>query len=144
MGLACLDTELMLWFTPTVTGRVPQPRSGHSLCLLPPSSPPAAAPPQPPRVGGGGGSSSSGGGPAVVVMFGGTRRRQWLADVHLLRTDTYRWQQVRPGGTPPAPRSYHAAAVVPASRLDATPRLVVFGGNDGSRSFADVHVLHCG
>lgn len=130
-SLACFDTDLMLWYAPTVTGRAPQPRSGHSLSLLPAAS---------------GSVSGTGGDGKVVVLFGGIRRRQWLNDIYTLRTDTFRWLAVRPAGTPPHPRSYHAAATVPASPFapSSGPRLVVFGGNDGNRSFADVHVLECG
>ena len=138
MGLGCFDTELQLWYSPSVTGRHPQPRSGHSLTLLPSCVTNANA--------------STGSSP-VVALFGGIRRRGWLNDVYLLRTDTYRWQHVRPGGQQPPPRCYHAAAAALApppsagsnsgSQLPSYWRLVVFGGNDGNRSFRDVHVLEC-
>ena len=61
-----------------------------------------------------------------VLVFGGTRGRSWVADLHVLSLRAYRWALARVEGKYPAPRCYHAAAVVGT-------RLVVFGGNDGTR-----------
>jgi len=48
-------------------------------------------------------------------------------------------------GPAPSPRSYHSATAIcvasPAASEDRPSAMVLFGGNDGERTFNDVHVL---
>jgi len=48
--------------------------------------------------------------------------------------ETMRWYKTQCQGTPPSARGFHEAAMV-------NSKLYVFGGFDGERYFADVHVL---
>ena len=104
--IAC-DTELLLWYPLSVSGKPPAARAGHSLTML----------------------------RQQAVVFGGVRGRNWLQDVFALDTVTNRWALRNCVGEAPAARSYHAAVALDDSRM------LVFGGNDGDRSFNDVFVL---
>ncbi|KAA0176421.1 hypothetical protein FNF27_02117 [Cafeteria roenbergensis] len=72
---------------------------------------------------------------SAALVHGGIRGSKWLADLHSLDLDTFRWRQVRPAGTAPSKRCYHSAVTV------ADEAVVFFGGNDADASFNDVIVL---
>lgn len=72
---------------------------------------------------------------SAALVHGGIRGSKWLADLHSLDLDTFRWRQVRPAGTAPSKRCYHSAVTV------ADEAVVFFGGNDADASFNDVVVL---
>ncbi|KAL7543334.1 hypothetical protein ACHAXR_012657 [Thalassiosira sp. AJA248-18] len=107
-----LDCEIMLWYPPTVSGNVPGGRSGHSGCVLPQTS--------------------------ELVVFGGVKNGKWLNSVSILDTNRWRWSTLKAVGDAPPPRSYHSATALGS---DISPRVVIFGGNNGSKCFNGVHVL---
>ena len=104
-----LDTEIMLWYPPTVSGDVPSGRSGHTATLLPKTN--------------------------ELVVFGGVKGSKWLNSVSVLDTMRWKWRTPKIQGDAPKPRSYHSATALGDNRV------VVFGGNDATSSFATVHVL---
>ena len=106
-----LDTEIMLWYPPSVTGDVPSGRSGHSASLL--------------------GSD--------LVVFGGVKGSKFQSSLYVLDTARWKWSQPKINGDTPRPRSYHTATSV--QRPGGKHWMVVFGGNDRSKSFDTVHVL---
>lgn len=70
-----------------------------------------------------------------VVIYGGINGNKWLNDLHVLE-DTCNWSKPRVSlkGARPAARSY--------ATLTATSEfLVLFGGNNKTRCFNDVHLL---
>ena len=82
-----LDTEIMLWYPPTVSGTIPSGRSGHTATLLKSTN--------------------------ELVVFGGVHGTKWLNTVSVL--DTMRWKWTTPKnikGSAPQPRSYHTATAV--------------------------------
>jgi hypothetical protein len=106
-----LDTELMLWYPPTMSGTVPPGRSGHTATLL---------------------SATN-----ELVVFGGVkgkRKKQWLNSVSVLDTMRWKWTPIKAVGSAPQPRSYHTATAVGDT-------IVVFGGNNDTHSFNSLHVL---
>jgi len=62
------------------------------------------------------------------------------SSLSVLDTDSMVWETVRCGGGVPSARAGHAAAMAP-STSDAGWDLVVFGGGDGTRGFADLYRL---
>lgn len=85
-----LDTEIMLWYPPTVTGDAPSSRSGHTATRLDSN---------------------------LVVVFGGVKGRKWLNTVHVLDCTVWKWIAVKVAGTAPPPRSYHTAVTVGTNRM---------------------------
>lgn len=83
--IMCLDTEIYLWFPPTISGKPPSPRSGHAAALV---------------------------NDAALVVLGGKAGRKWRNDCYLLDVERWHWQLQSPAGAAPAPRSYHSATVV--------------------------------
>ncbi|GJM95497.1 hypothetical protein PR202_ga12239 [Eleusine coracana subsp. coracana] len=87
-------------------------------------------------------STSSRGGQSVtrvgdtLVVFGGEGDgRTLLNDLHILDLETMTWDEFETMGTPPSPRSDHAAACY-------TERyLLIFGGGSHSTCFGDLHLL---
>jgi hypothetical protein len=104
-----LDTEIMLWYPPTVSGDVPSGRSGHTATMLSKTN--------------------------ELIVFGGVKGSKWLNTVSCLDTLRWKWRTPKIQGAAPKPRSYHSATALPDNRV------VVFGGNDATQSFATVHVL---
>jgi N-acetylneuraminic acid mutarotase len=102
-----LDTEIMLWYPPTVSGDVPSGRSGHTATML----------------------------NHELIVFGGVKGSKWLNTVSCLDTLRWKWRTPKIQGMAPKPRSYHTATALPDNRV------VIFGGNDATQSFATVHVL---
>jgi hypothetical protein len=91
-----------LWTRLAAGGQGPPGRSGHSLVL------------------------DRGGG--RLILFGGTGGEVPLNDVWVLSTGPEpTWAQLVPGGTPPEPRSLHAAVFDPSGN-----RMIVFGGRGQS------------
>ena len=121
-----LDTDIMLWYPPSVSGQIPSGRSGHSSCVI---------------------SNTS-----ELVVFGGVRNGKWLNSVAVLDTNRWKWSTLKALGDAPRPRSYHSATVIGSSSNNGSSssgsggsssgsRIVIFGGNDGDQCFNSVHVL---
>jgi len=108
-----LDTDIMLWYPPSVSGQIPSGRSGHTASLLPNTN--------------------------ELVVFGGVKNNKWQNSVAVLDTSRWKWTNPRIEGSAPRPRSYHSATAVGGS--SGRSRLVIFGGNDEAESFNSVHVL---
>lgn len=108
-----LDTEIMLWYPPTVSGTIPSGRSGHSATLMTASN--------------------------DLVVFGGVKGTKFQNSVSVLDTARWKWSAPKIAGDAPRPRSYHTATAVPRSHGKSW--LVIFGGNDRSVSFDSVHCL---
>ncbi|KAF2561669.1 hypothetical protein F2Q70_00018611, partial [Brassica cretica] len=71
-----------------------------------------------------------------LVIFGGQDvNKSLLNDLHLLDLDTMTWDEIDAVGSPPSPRSDHAAAV------HAERYLLIFGGGSHTNCFSDLHVL---
>lgn len=130
-----LDTEIMLWYPPSVTGQIPSGRSGHASCVLPDTN--------------------------ELVVFGGVKNGKWLNSVSMLNTNRWVWSTVKAVGDAPPPRSYHRYVFI-CSRLSIVllhtqlnnispfplpsataigSKVVIFGGNNSSKCFNGVHVL---
>uniref|UniRef100_A0A0D9W134 ACB domain-containing protein n=1 Tax=Leersia perrieri TaxID=77586 RepID=A0A0D9W134_9ORYZ len=72
----------------------------------------------------------------TLVVFGGEdAKRCLLNDLHILDLETMTWDDVDAIGTPPSPRSDHAAA------CHADRYLLIFGGGSHATCFNDLHVL---
>lgn len=84
-----LDTEIMLWYPPTVSGDVPSSRSGHTATVL--------------------GND--------LVVFGGVRGRKWLNTLSTLDCTLWKWTTPKVIGAAPQPRSYHTAVAVGHNRI---------------------------
>lgn len=109
-----LDTEIMLWYPPSVSGNIPSGRSGHSASLLPNTN--------------------------ELIVFGGVKNSKWQNSMAVLNSMRWSWSMPKVSGTAPKPRSYHTATAVPC--IDGNGyNLVVFGGNNETECFNTVHVL---
>jgi len=72
----------------------------------------------------------------TLVVFGGEGDgRSLLNDLHVLDLETMTWDEFESTGTPPSPRSEHAAACY------ADRYLFIFGGGSHSTCFSDLHLL---
>ncbi|KAG8098885.1 hypothetical protein GUJ93_ZPchr0013g34706 [Zizania palustris] len=72
----------------------------------------------------------------TLVLFGGEdAKRCLLNDLHILDLETMTWDDVDAIGTPPSPRSDHAAA------CHADRYLLIFGGGSHATCFNDLHLL---
>lgn len=109
-----LDTEIMLWYPPSVSGNVPSGRSGHTATLLPNTN--------------------------ELVVFGGVKNNKWQNSMAVLDSMRWSWSVPKVTGTAPKPRSYHSATAVPSSDGNGYI-IVVFGGNNETECFNTVHVL---
>lgn len=110
-----LDTEIMLWYPPQVDGAKPGVRGGHASCVLSDTN--------------------------ELICFGGVKNGKWLNSVSILDTNRWRWSTLKPIGDAPRPRSYHSATSIASPSSDVGNRVLIFGGNDGDKSFNGVHVL---
>ena len=72
-----------------------------------------------------------------MVGFGGVGGGN---DLHILETDTLTWYVPKVGGEPALPRFCHTANLV-ESKADQSRKLYIFGGHDGRRSLADLHMF---
>mmetsp|Transcript_17429 Transcript_17429/g.42347 ORF Transcript_17429/g.42347 Transcript_17429/m.42347 type:complete len:745 (-) Transcript_17429:47-2281(-) len=84
--LRVLDTDIMLWYPPAVSGDIPSGRSGHSATYIPQTN--------------------------ELLLFGGVRASKWLNVVSILDCRTWIWTTPKVEGSPPKPRSYHSATLV--------------------------------
>lgn len=109
-----LDTEIMLWYPPSVSGQVPSGRSGHTASLLQSSN--------------------------ELVVFGGVKNGKWLNSVSVLDTARWNWSTPKIAGDAPRPRSYHSATSLSCTDEEGS-RIVIFGGNNDTKCFNCVHVL---
>jgi len=113
-SLKVLDTEIMLWYPPAVSGDVPTGRSGHTASLIPSTN--------------------------ELVLFGGVKGSKWLNAVSVLDTVRWIWSTPKIQGSAPKPRSYHTATVVPGLS-EGHFKIVMFGGNNKTSCFNNVPVL---
>ncbi|AED93708.1 acyl-CoA binding protein 5 [Arabidopsis thaliana] len=74
-------------------------------------------------------------GKSLVIFGGQDAKRSLLNDLHILDLDTMTWEEIDAVGSPPTPRSDHAAAV------HAERYLLIFGGGSHATCFDDLHVL---
>ena len=88
-NVTVLDTELMVWYPPTVSGEVPSGRSGHAAAMV----------------------------EQDLVVFGGVKGSKWLNTVSVLNTQNWVWRQLKIQGSAPKPRSYHSATAVGSNRI---------------------------
>ena len=138
--LRVLDTDIMLWYPPAVSGEVPTGRSGHTATWMPNTN--------------------------EVVLFGGCiKGKKWLHSVSILDTVRWIWSTPSIQGVAPKSRSYHSATAVrklksvssrtttdshhhdqhhkndDSSSNNNSYKLVIFGGNNQSSCFNTLHVL---
>lgn len=74
-------------------------------------------------------------GTSIVIFGGQDAKRTLLNDLHILDLETMTWDEIEAAGSPPSPRSDHAAAV------HAERYLLIFGGGSHATCFDDLHVL---
>lgn len=84
-----LDTEIMLWYPPSVSGSVPTGRSGHTASLM----------------------------HNDLVVFGGVKNNKWQRSLAVLDTMLWKWSVPKILGDAPRARSYHSATPIPDSNL---------------------------
>lgn len=138
--ISVLETDVGCMYEPEVKGRLPTRRAGHVAVFVPHATMPA------------GSSASIRPAEPTLVLFGGRRagtgsssaRTTWHNDVYAWPVGTMQsgpkstWSKiVETEGRQPLPRCYHCAVAVGGSRM------VVFGGNNGEDTFADVAFLDC-
>jgi hypothetical protein len=116
--LRVLDTDIMLWYPPAVSGEVPTGRSGHTATWMPNTN--------------------------QVVLFGGVKGKKLLNTVSVLDTVRWIWSTPSIQGVAPKSRSYHSATAVQtfkSANNSSSYKLVIFGGNNQSSCFNTIHVL---
>lgn len=124
--LRVLDTDIMLWYPPAVSGEIPTGRSGHTATWMPNTN--------------------------EVVLFGGCiKGKKWLHSVSVLDTVRWIWSTPSIQGVAPKSRSYHSATAVQKIQSSTVSinndshsssyKLVIFGGNNQSSCFNTLHVL---
>ncbi len=86
-----LDTEIMLWYPPSVFGSIPSGRSGHTASLLPNTN--------------------------ELIIFGGVKNNKWQKSLAVLDTMRWKWSVPKISGMAPRARSYHTATPIPSSNL---------------------------
>ncbi|KQK12274.1 acyl-CoA-binding domain-containing protein 6 [Brachypodium distachyon] len=102
------DPHTCTWSIVSTYGKPPVSRGGQSVTLV---------------------------GTTLVVFGGEDAKRCLLNDLHILDLESMTWDDVDAIGTPPAPRSDHAAA------CHADRYLLIFGGGSHATCFNDLHVL---
>ena len=112
--LMALDTEIMLWYPPSVSGTAPSGRSGHTSSVLHATN--------------------------ELVVFGGVKTGGWSNSVSVLDTNRWMWYSPKIVGDVPPPRSYHSATAI-GDDCSSGGKIVIFGGNDETRCFNGVVVL---
>lgn len=114
-SIMVLDTEIMLWYPPSISGVVPSAASGHTATLLPDTN--------------------------KLVVFGGVKKNRWKNNISVLDTRCWSWKVLKVTGLIPQARSDHTFTLV-SRHLDKNRNLLVlFGGKNGTKSFNSVHVL---
>ena len=84
-----LDTEIMLWYPPSVSGAVPTGRSGHTASLM----------------------------RNDLVVFGGVKNNKWQKSLAVLDTMRWKWHVPKISGVAPSARSYQSATPIPDLNL---------------------------
>ncbi|KAJ0980678.1 hypothetical protein J5N97_008933 [Dioscorea zingiberensis] len=102
------DPQTYTWSTLKTYGKPPISRGGQSVTLV---------------------------GTTLVIFGGEDAKRNLLNDLHILDLETMTWDEIDAIGTPPSPRSGHAAA------CHADRYLLIFGGGSHATCFNDLHVL---
>ncbi|WOL15837.1 acyl-CoA-binding domain-containing protein 4 [Canna indica] len=102
------DLQTCLWSKLKTYGKPPISRGGQSVTLV---------------------------GDTLVIFGGADSKRSLLNDLHILDLETMTWDDYDAIGTPPSPRSEHAAA------CHADRYLLIFGGGSHATCFNDLHVL---
>ncbi|CAL0300097.1 unnamed protein product [Lupinus luteus] len=102
------DLQTATWSTLKTYGKPPVSRGGQSVTLA---------------------------GTSLVIFGGQDAKRTLLNDLHILDLETMTWDEIDAVGTPPSPRSDHAAAV------HAERYLHIFGGGSHATCYNDLHVL---
>ncbi|KFK26496.1 hypothetical protein AALP_AA8G256900 [Arabis alpina] len=82
-----------------------------------------------------GGQSATLVGKSLVIFGGQDAKKSLLNDLHILDLDSMTWDEIDAVGSPPSPRSDHAAAV------HAERYLLIFGGGSHTTCFDDLHVF---
>ncbi|KQJ86451.1 acyl-CoA-binding domain-containing protein 6 [Brachypodium distachyon] len=102
------DPQTCTWSTLRTYGKSPSSRGGQSVTLV---------------------------GDTLVVFGGEGDGRSLLNDLHVLDLESMTWDEFESTGTPPSPRSEHAAACY------ADQYLLIFGGGSHSTCFSDLYLL---
>ncbi|KAF8097971.1 hypothetical protein N665_0278s0032 [Sinapis alba] len=102
------DLHTCTWSILKIDGKPPISRGGHSVTSV---------------------------GKKLVIFGGQDVNKSLMNDLHILDLDTMTWDEIDTVGSPPSPRSDHAAAV------HAERYLLVFGGGSHTNCFNDLHVL---
>jgi len=84
-----LDTEIMLWYPPSVSGAVPNGRSGHTASML----------------------------HNELLVYGGVKNNKWQKSLAVLDTMLWKWSVPKVLGDAPRARSYHTATPIPDLNL---------------------------
>ncbi|XP_060860016.1 kelch domain-containing protein 3-like [Metopolophium dirhodum] len=84
--LYCFNTETLKWTTPNVFGHKPEPRDGHSACII----------------------------QNCMYIFGGYEEGSGLfaSDLYMLKLHSMEWSIVKTEGRPPSYRDYHTATAI--------------------------------
>ncbi|KAK8950774.1 Acyl-CoA-binding domain-containing protein 4 [Platanthera zijinensis] len=102
------DLQTLTWSDLRTYGKPPISRGGQSVTLV---------------------------GTTLVIFGGQDAKRSLLNDLHVLDLETMTWDDIDAIGTPPSPRSDHAAA------CHAERYLLIFGGGSHATCFNDLYVL---
>jgi leucine-zipper-like transcriptional regulator 1 len=70
-----------------------------------------------------------------IYVFRGGDGRDYLNDLHELRTDVMKWTRFEADGTPPPPRANHSSSIIGC-------HLYIFGGWDGAKRLNDLFVIN--
>ncbi|XP_008188760.1 kelch domain-containing protein 3 [Acyrthosiphon pisum] len=84
--LYCFNTETLKWTTPSVYGNKPEPRDGHSACII----------------------------QNCMYIFGGFEERSGLfaSDLYMLNLNSMVWSIIKTKGRPPSYRDFHTATAI--------------------------------
>ncbi|XP_036404740.1 kelch repeat-containing protein [Megalops cyprinoides] len=101
------NPEMAIWYKPIVNGDRPAPRSGHSACVV----------------------------QGKIYIFGGWDTPVCFNDMHALDLGLMEFSAVETSGVPPLPRSWHACALLSASKF------LIHGGYNGNNALADAFIF---
>ena len=106
-----IDEMFLKWRVLKTTGKIPEPRDGHSAVYHPDS--------------------------ARLIIFGGvTADRKRTNSIFILDLDSLTWYNPLCEGTMPAPREYASATLSPDGQT-----MIVFGGHGNGMRYNDLHAL---
>ena len=75
-----------------------------------------------------------------LVLLGGAAQEKALNDVRIFELESAMWTVPTVSGTPPPALVGHSSTLV-ESAADQSRKLYIFGGHDGRRSLADLHIF---